>query len=105
MGARRDNNNDTGMKNRTTVERKSILLSSIRRHTRLQGDWSSDVCSSDLGKARTIRSPRDRIHAAGVSTRLGADFFFRKILQHDLHRLVSEIDQRLVIPGDEIEPS
>src|ERR1039457_2512831 len=25
-----------------------ILFSSRRRHTRLQGDWSSDVCSSDL---------------------------------------------------------
>src|ERR1039457_1026727 len=24
-----------------------LLLSSRRRHTRLQGDWSSDVCSSD----------------------------------------------------------
>src|SRR5205807_7229839 len=24
--------------------------SSRRRHTRLQGDWSSDLCSSDLGK-------------------------------------------------------
>src|SRR5205807_6460883 len=24
--------------------------SSRRRHTRLQGDWSSDVCSSDLRK-------------------------------------------------------
>src|ERR1039457_7293047 len=24
------------------------FLSSRRRHTRLQGDWSSDVCSSDL---------------------------------------------------------
>src|SRR5205807_6252952 len=24
-------------------------FSSRRRHTRLQGDWSSDVCSSDLG--------------------------------------------------------
>src|SRR5256885_9776908 len=24
------------------------LFSSRRRHTRLQGDWSSDVCSSDL---------------------------------------------------------
>src|SRR5256885_2704814 len=27
----------------------SIFFSSRRRHTRLQGDWSSDVCSSDLG--------------------------------------------------------
>src|SRR5256885_10488303 len=25
-----------------------FFLSSRRRHTRLQGDWSSDVCSSDL---------------------------------------------------------
>src|SRR2546426_6497093 len=25
-----------------------VVLSSRRRHTRLQGDWSSDVCSSDL---------------------------------------------------------
>src|SRR5215467_15216664 len=28
------------------------LFSSRRRHTRLQGDWSSDVCSSDLRAAR-----------------------------------------------------
>src|SRR5256885_5626649 len=27
-----------------------FFFSSRRRHTRLQGDWSSDVCSSDLGK-------------------------------------------------------
>src|SRR3989454_6213748 len=29
-----------------------FFFSSRRRHTRLQGDWSSDVCSSDL-RART----------------------------------------------------
>src|SRR5256885_9500656 len=29
-----------------------FFFSSRRRHTRLQGDWSSDVCSSDLGDAR-----------------------------------------------------
>src|SRR5256885_10074456 len=28
-----------------------FFFSSRRRHTRLQGDWSSDVCSSDLGHA------------------------------------------------------
>src|SRR5256885_825119 len=28
-----------------------FFFSSRRRHTRLQGDWSSDVCSSDLGWA------------------------------------------------------
>src|SRR5256885_11406190 len=26
----------------------TLFFSSRRRHTRLQGDWSSDVCSSDL---------------------------------------------------------
>src|SRR5256885_4369493 len=26
----------------------NFFFSSRRRHTRLQGDWSSDVCSSDL---------------------------------------------------------
>src|SRR5256885_12803030 len=35
-----------------------FFFSSRRRHTRLQGDWSSDVCSSDLslryGQLRTI---------------------------------------------------
>src|SRR5256885_11273676 len=28
-----------------------FFFSSRRRHTRLQGDWSSDVCSSDLDGA------------------------------------------------------
>ena len=28
-----------------------FFFSSRRRHTRLQGDWSSDVCSSDLANA------------------------------------------------------
>src|SRR5256885_11069783 len=29
-----------------------FFFSSRRRHTRLQGDWSSDVCSSDLQDER-----------------------------------------------------
>src|SRR5256885_4582237 len=29
-----------------------FFFSSRRRHTRLQGDWSSDVCSSDLTSLR-----------------------------------------------------
>src|SRR5256885_12273846 len=31
------------------LDRVFFFFSSRRRHTRLQGDWSSDVCSSDLG--------------------------------------------------------
>src|SRR5256885_9742880 len=30
-----------------------FFFSSRRRHTRLQGDWSSDVCSSDLPTGST----------------------------------------------------
>src|SRR5256885_6535778 len=29
-----------------------FFFSSRRRHTRLQGDWSSDVCSSDLRESQ-----------------------------------------------------
>src|SRR3989454_7754706 len=32
-----------------------FFFSSRRRHTRLQGDWSSDVCSSDLSFKSLLR--------------------------------------------------
>src|SRR5205807_4018235 len=35
--------------------------SSRRRHTRLQGDWSSDVCSSDLARSKA-RAGLWRLH-------------------------------------------
>src|SRR5215467_378184 len=38
-----------------------FFFSSRRRHTRLQGDWSSDVCSSDLLAIAT-----EREHASGA---------------------------------------
>src|SRR5688500_20153742 len=34
-----------------------LFFSSRRRHTRLQGDWSSDVCSSDLIGLDGARTP------------------------------------------------
>src|SRR5256885_12985331 len=39
------------------LPRLFFFFSSRRRHTRLQGDWSSDVCSSDL-PLRHRRTPR-----------------------------------------------
>src|SRR5256885_16908635 len=33
-----------------------FFFSSRRRHTRLQGDWSSDVCSSDLADAQARKT-------------------------------------------------
>src|SRR2546426_3500597 len=34
-----------------------FFFSSRRRHTRLQGDWSSDVCSSDLDPRPPVEEP------------------------------------------------
>src|SRR6266566_9044969 len=34
-----------------------FFFSSRRRHTRLQGDWSSDVCSSDLATGPPSGAP------------------------------------------------
>src|SRR6266850_4754783 len=39
-----------------------FFFSSRRRHTRLQGDWSSDVCSSDL------KANPDKINMASFGT-------------------------------------
>src|SRR5256885_7586793 len=56
-----------------------FFFSSRRRHTRLQGDWSSDVCSSDLaqGSFRFINlSPgaytlKAELAGYGTATRAG----------------------------------
>src|SRR5256885_10750822 len=37
-----------------------FFFSSRRRHTRLQGDWSSDVCSSDLQLLHLLLPQRPR---------------------------------------------
>src|SRR5688500_20175829 len=54
-----------------------FFFSSRRRHTRLQGDWSSDVCSSDLlqrhaqplldqdARAVDVLEPGDQVAAGG----------------------------------------
>src|SRR5256885_7972186 len=51
-----------------------FFFSSRRRHTRLQGDWSSDVCSSDLtatctsnSRLRKGQTPRRKLDLAGYS--------------------------------------
>src|SRR5688500_19140213 len=50
-----------------------FFFSSRRRHTRLQGDWSSDVCSSDLRIYRhesTLRRARRRLGREEAGRRL-----------------------------------
>src|SRR5882762_10559867 len=40
-----------------------FFFSSRRRHTRFKCDWSSDVCSSDLGRYRRTRLAKDPLPA------------------------------------------
>src|SRR5256885_7229095 len=48
-----------------------FFFSSRRRHTRLQGDWSSDVCSSDLiAVGGTVPQGCKGIEIADCATRL-----------------------------------
>src|SRR2546426_11374459 len=53
-----------------------FFFSSRRRHTRLQGDWSSDVCSSDLvlfgllGEFRSVPGREERKFVADLARRL-----------------------------------
>src|SRR5256885_5443143 len=46
-----------------------FFFSSRRRHTRLQGDWSSDVCSSDLGRNDFPRAPSVGLIGEPISIR------------------------------------
>src|SRR5256885_10413719 len=58
-----------------------FFFSSRRRHTRLQGDWSSDVCSSDL----FIVSPED-----------GAELDdLRTYTRHLMNRMEADLGTRL----------
>src|SRR5215203_4549385 len=52
-----------------------FFFSSRRRHTRYWRDWSSDVCSSDLGGARRIldRDPARAVAAAELIERTGRE--------------------------------
>src|SRR5688500_19601178 len=65
-----------------------FFFSSRRRHTRLQGDWSSDVCSSDLS-ATGARSRYDmrsryqqRLPAAAEAVVVGAGVVGAAIAYH-----------------------
>src|SRR5256885_14396544 len=43
-----------------------FFFSSRRRHTRLQGDWSSDVCSSDLRQETALAARHDHRGACAI---------------------------------------
>src|SRR2546426_6304976 len=64
-----------------------FFFSSRRRHTRLQGDWSSDVCSSDLsrgGPTVAIDEAHSNLHTAGGQYKPFAD-----LLTNDGYRVIA----------------
>src|SRR5207237_7897294 len=66
------------------TERYLFFFSSGRRHTRFKCDWSSDVCSSDLGTGV------DEHPAAGSAREAGHDVNTRPVGAEFLARLRSE---------------
>src|SRR6266566_8036432 len=75
-----------------------FFFSSRRRHTRLQGDWSSDVCSSDLILERS-EDLREREHALdGVVERIIRQLdlsFITPFDREDIHTLATSLDDVL----------
>src|SRR5688500_20357886 len=68
-----------------------FFFSSRRRHTRLQGDWSSDVCSSDLVKntvdLQVAVHEQDALSTAvGVDAQVTVDIDDREIAVTAGHR-------------------
>src|SRR5437763_56051 len=58
-----------------------LFFSSRRRHTRYIGDWSSDVCSSDLlstarsdGETGPLRDPERAVDSAVAAVAVPCDF-------------------------------
>src|SRR5215467_8030579 len=74
-----------------------FFFSSRRRHTRLQGDWSSDVCSSDLvGEMHCLAHVvSDEDHGLG---RAPPDA--KELILHQAARLCIERTERLIHQQD-----
>src|SRR5207248_7908548 len=67
-----------------TLDRLVFFFSSRRRHTRSYGDWSSDVCSSDLA-IHPAGQPLDRIAGdPGVELLAGADVVLEVVARPDV---------------------
>src|SRR5437763_411146 len=57
----------------TQEEQKRLVFSSRRRHTSYIGDWSSDVCSSDLTHSKWVRVAQGRVQS--FATSMSGEFY------------------------------
>src|SRR5688500_19512741 len=82
-------------------------MSSRRRHTRLQGDWSSDVCSSDLMEKRekydpekSLRQEVERFMATNLFTPMDVTNFYAqaRVVLNDYKRAreyIAELERKI----------
>src|SRR2546430_9904424 len=78
----------------------SFFFSSRRRHTRFDCDWSSDVCSSDLGRTIAGSNQPDITDVAqGVATR--ANELMENAANIVSDRLGEDIHNTLVVTRSE----
>src|SRR6478735_9462564 len=75
----------------------SFFFSSRRLHTRLQGDWSSDVCSSDLGACSGTTSWPGRRTSSRLSTRCPCEPTVAEDLVRTLTELAADHGRRPVL--------
>src|SRR5688500_19720327 len=63
-----------------------FFFSSRRRHTRLQGDWSSDVCSSDLALMMFPYPSAEGLHVGNLFAFVGNDIYgrFQRLQGHNV---------------------
>src|SRR5256885_7081308 len=70
-----------------------FFFSSRRRHTRLQGDWSSDVCSSDLPDIQGIWSNATITPLERPKDLAGKEFFTEKEAAEYEKRILEETNK------------
>src|SRR5256885_9201056 len=87
-----------------------FFFSSRRRHTRLQGDWSSDVCSSDLAdvpEAQIDASPDLDFNVAGrrieVTGKVAVPY--AKIQPKDFAGAVRASPDEVIVGSEEEDPT
>src|SRR5256885_4714563 len=83
-----------------------FFFSSRRRHTRLQGDWSSDVCSSDLPSATNIRRYAEIVRERSILRKLvtASDDIATNAFNPQgktVDRILDEAEQKILAIGEE----
>src|SRR5207247_8443899 len=79
-----------------------FVFASRRRHTSSTRDWSSDVCSSDLGLQAVAPSPASLVHGGARRLDLPEQRLLARELAAALSQLSGEPRQRFGIGRDQL---